>query len=90
MHACHARSAAIIVLAPAPEHPVLPKVIILVLLAGIVAALFSGLFFLLKDESSKRRTLTALKIRVALSIMLLIFLALSFWNGWLQPHGLGK
>jgi uncharacterized membrane protein len=68
----------------------LPKIIILVLLAAIVVSLFSGLFFLLKDKSDKRRTLTALKIRVALSITLLVFLAVSFMNGWLQPHGLGK
>ncbi len=68
----------------------LPKIVILVLLAAIVASLFSGLFFLLNDESDKRRTLTALKIRVALSITLLLFLALAFTNGWLQPHGLGK
>ena len=68
----------------------LPKMVILVLLAAIVASLFSGLFFLLNDESDKRRTLTALKIRVALSITLLLFLALAFTNGWLQPHGLGK
>jgi hypothetical protein len=66
---------------------VLPKLIILTLLAAIVVSLFSGFFFLVKDDSSKRRTLLALKVRVGLSIALLIFLALSFWNGWLQPHG---
>ena len=68
----------------------LPKIIILVLLAAIVVSLFSGLFFLLNDKSDKRRTLTALKVRVALSITLLVFLAVAFMNGWLQPHGLGK
>lgn len=67
----------------------LPKIIILILLAAIVASLFSGLFFLMKDDSGKRRTLTALKLRVALSIALLVFLALAFINGWLKPHGLG-
>jgi hypothetical protein len=67
---------------------VLPKIILLVLLAAIVASLFSGLFFLMRDKSPQRRTLTALKIRVGLSIVLLIFLALAFTNGWLQPHGL--
>ena len=67
----------------------LAKVILVVLLMAIVASLFSGLFFLMKDDSSKRRTLTALKIRVGLSITLLIFLALAFANGWLKPHGVG-
>lgn len=68
----------------------LPKIILLALLAAIVASLFSGLFFLLNDKSDKRRTLTALKVRVALSITLLVFLAIAFMNGWLQPHGLGR
>lgn len=68
----------------------LPKIILLTLLAAIVASLFSGLFFLLNDKSDKRRMLTALKVRVALSITLLVFLAVAFMNGWLQPHGLGK
>ena len=66
----------------------LPKVILVMLLMAIVASLFSGLFFLLKDDSSKRRTLTALKVRVGLSIALLVFLALAFSQGWLRPHGL--
>lgn len=72
-----------------PNEPaVLAKVILVLLLLAIVASLFSGLFFLMKDDSSKRRTLTALKVRVGLSIALLIFLALAFWQGWLRPHGL--
>jgi hypothetical protein len=66
----------------------LPKIILVVLLAAIVASLFSGLFFLMKDESRQRRMLTALKVRVGLSIVLLIFLALAFSQGWLKPHGL--
>ena len=65
----------------------LAKIILVVLLMAIVASLFSGLFFLMKDESRQRRTLTALKVRVALSILLLVFLALAFSQGWLQPHG---
>jgi hypothetical protein len=66
----------------------LAKIVLVVLLLAIVASLFSGLFFLMRDNSSKRRTLTALKVRVALSIVLLVFLALAFWQGWLKPHGL--
>jgi hypothetical protein len=66
---------------------VLPKIILVVLLLAIVASLFSGLFFLMKDDSRERRVLTALKIRVGLSIALLVFLALAFSQGWLEPHG---
>lgn len=67
----------------------LPKLILVLLLLAIVVSLFSGLYFLMKDDSSRRRTLTALKVRVGLSIALLIFLALAFMNGWLRPHGVG-
>jgi hypothetical protein len=66
---------------------VLAKIILVALLLAIVASLFSGLFFLMKDDSRERRVLTALKVRVGLSIALLIFLALAFSQGWLEPHG---
>jgi hypothetical protein len=71
------------------ETLVLAKIILVSLLLAIVASLFSGLFFLMNDDSTKRRTLTALKVRVGLSIALLVFLALAFANGWLKPHGFG-
>jgi hypothetical protein len=67
---------------------VITKAVILLLLLAIVTSLFSGLFFLLRDPSSKRRTLTALKVRVELSITLVVFLAVAFFMGWLRPHGL--
>jgi hypothetical protein len=67
---------------------VLAKAVLVVLLLAIVVSLFSGLFFLMHDESRQRRVLTALKVRVGLSILLLIFLALAFSQGWLRPHGL--
>ncbi len=61
------------------------KIIILLLLAAIVISLGSGLFFLTKDkgDSSSPRLLRALKIRVALSIVLIVFLVLSFYFGWI-------
>lgn len=71
------------------QSMLLPKIVIVVLLLAIVATLFSGLFFLMKDGGNeKRRLLTALKIRVALSITLLAFLVLSYSMGWIVPHGL--
>ena len=60
------------------------KAIVLVLLAAIVASLGSGLFFLAKDNNSAR-VLNALKLRVALSIVLILFLVFSFWIGWITP-----
>jgi hypothetical protein len=50
------------------------KSIILILLASVVVSLFSGLFFLVKDRDSpdSTRMLTSLKIRVVLSICLVV------------------
>jgi hypothetical protein len=61
------------------------KIVVLVLLAAIVIALFSGLFFLLKDKDhpSSPRLLTALKVRVGLSILLVTVLVVSYKMGWL-------
>ncbi len=61
------------------------KVIVLLLLAAVVIALFSGLFFMVrdKDHPSSPRLLNALKVRVALSIVLVLFLVLSYKLGWI-------
>ncbi|NNC76633.1 MAG: twin transmembrane helix small protein [Woeseiaceae bacterium] len=61
------------------------KVIVLVLLAAIVISLGSGLFFLTKDDDDSHRVLKALKIRVALSVILIVFLVASFSFGWIKP-----
>ncbi len=61
------------------------KIIVLVLLAAIVIALFSGLFFLVKDKDhpNSPRLLTALKVRVGLSIALVLLLVLSYQFDWI-------
>ncbi len=61
------------------------KAIVLLLLAAIVIALFSGLFFLArdKDHPDSPRLLNALKVRVALSIALVVLLVVSYQLGWL-------
>ncbi|MDJ0938132.1 MAG: twin transmembrane helix small protein [Woeseiaceae bacterium] len=65
------------------------KAIVLLLLAGIIISLGSGLFFLTKDNKepgeNSTRLLTSLKIRVALSIALIVVLVASFSFGWIQP-----
>ena len=65
----------------------LPKIIIVGLLLAIIVSLFSGLFFMMRDESRSGWLLTSLKLRVGLSITLILFLLLSYWMGWIQPHG---
>lgn len=66
----------------------LVKTIIVVLLLAAVVALLASMVFLVRDPSSRRRTLTGLKIRIALSVTLLAFIVFSYFMGWIQPHGL--
>lgn len=62
------------------------KLIVLLLLAAVVISLFSGLFFLARDrdQPGSPRLLKALKIRVALSIILVLFLVISYSFGWIE------
>ena len=60
------------------------KLIVLLLLAAIVISLGSGLFFLARDESNSPRLLRALKIRVVLSITLVVFLVGAYSLGYIQ------
>jgi hypothetical protein len=61
------------------------KFIVLILLAAVVISLFSGLFFLVKDRDSpgSTRMLTSLKVRVGLSIALIVLLVASYLAGWI-------
>ena len=70
----------------------LVRIVIVAFLLAILASLFSGLFFLLKDPgtSDNRRTLTALKFRVGLSIAFALFLVLAYFMGWIHPHAVGQ
>jgi hypothetical protein len=62
------------------------KAIVLILLAAVVVSLFSGLFFLVKDRDSpdSTRMLTSLKIRVVLSVCLVVFLVAAYLLGWIS------
>lgn len=63
------------------------RVLIIVLLAGILASLGSGLFYLLKDNERSKRTVRALTVRISLSLVLFALLFVAYSAGWLQPHG---
>jgi len=62
------------------------KLVIIVILVAILASLGSGLWFLAKDDQGATRVLTALKIRVLLSAILIGFLVLGYFQGWISPH----
>ncbi len=61
------------------------KFVVLVLLAAVIASLGSALYFLATDRPGSPRMLNALKIRVALSVLLILFLVLSYQFGWIAP-----
>jgi hypothetical protein len=60
------------------------KLVVFVLLAAIIISLGSGLFHLSRDDSDSRKVLKALKIRVALSALLILFLVGSYYTGYIQ------
>ena len=60
------------------------KLLLLILLAAVVVSLGSGLFFLTKDQDNSGRVVKALTIRVALSILLVALLVLSYTQGWIS------
>jgi len=62
----------------------LVKLIIIILLLAIVAGLFSGLFFLVKDDSSKSRTVNALTWRIGLSIVAIAVIVIAGLAGVLE------
>jgi hypothetical protein len=65
-----------------------PTVVIVIFLLAILAALGSGLFFLVSDGGDKRRTVMALTLRIGLSLALILFLVIGYLLGWIHPHGI--
>ena len=63
------------------------KIIIVVLLGLIVLSLAAGMFSMIKDRENSNRTVKMLTIRIALSIVTFIFIFISYFMGWIQPHG---
>jgi len=61
------------------------KLFILLMLIAIAASLGSGLYYLSTDEPGSPRVLKALKIRVALSAILLVALLAAYFAGWIGP-----
>ncbi len=63
------------------------KSILVLLLFAILFVLFRGLYFLVKDPDSSKRTVNSLTWRVGLSVALLLLLIIAIKTGLLVPHG---
>ena len=59
------------------------KILVLVLLLGVVASLFSGLYFVGVDKGKTNRAVIALSVRIALSIGVFGLLMAAQYFGWL-------
>jgi hypothetical protein len=59
------------------------KAAIVVLLVATLISLFSGLFFLVKDDGRRSRLMTALLVRVCLSALTIALIAWGFYSGQL-------
>lgn len=57
------------------------KLAIVILLFAVIVSLFSGLFFLIRDQGKTHRVVNSLAVRVALSVVLLVLVAVALWTG---------
>jgi hypothetical protein len=64
------------------------RIIVICALVAVVSALVAAGFFLNRDRGQGNRVFIALAVRVALSMMLVAFLVISYWMGWIAPGGL--
>lgn len=62
------------------------KAFIAVAFVAVLGALGSALMFLMKDKGQGTRTLNALRLRVGLSIALLLLIWFSWYMGWISPR----
>ncbi|KXU39260.1 MFS transporter [Ventosimonas gracilis] len=62
------------------------KGMIVLLLLATVVSLFSGLFFLVKDEGRSSRLANALTVRVVLATVTLALIAWGFYSGELTSN----
>lgn len=50
----------------------------------------AGLYYMLVDKGTTKRTVNALTKRIALSVALILLVALAIYMGWITPHGVGR
>lgn len=62
------------------------KTVIGVMLFATVVSLFSGLFFLVKDDSRSNRLVITLSVRVALAAITVGLIAWGFFSGQLMSQ----
>ena len=67
----------------------LKTLLIVGVLILILWNLGAGLYYMLVDKGTTKRTVNSLTRRIALSVALILFVALAIYMGWITPHGVG-
>ena len=62
------------------------KYLIVVLLLFIIFSLGSAMFYLVKGQGKSQNTVRFLTVRVALSVVLFLFIILAAKMGWIEPN----
>ena len=68
----------------------LKTLLVVAFLILILWNLGAGLYYMLVDKGTTKRTVNALTKRIALSVALILFIALAIYMGWITPHGVGR
>lgn len=68
----------------------LKTLLIVAFLILILWNLGAGLYYMLVDKGQTKRTVNALTRRIALSVALIVLVALAIKLGWITPHGVGR
>lgn len=64
--------------------------VIVAFLAVILWNLGAGLYYMLVDKGTTKRTVNALTRRIAISVALILLVILAIRMGWIVPHGIGS
>ncbi len=64
------------------------KIVIVIAIIGILAALAAAGFFMLKNKRGPRNMARALTVRIGVSVALFLFILLSYYLGWIEPTGM--
>lgn len=68
----------------------LKTLLIVGVLILILWNLGAGLYYMLVDKGQTKRSVNSLTKRIALSVGLILFVALAIKMGWITPHGVGS
>lgn len=64
------------------------RLLVILFLVVIVGSLGSALYYLIRDKGQSERTVRALTVRIALSIVLFVLLMVGYATGIIPPRGL--